>query len=128
MTLAIQTSAILFLSSITATAQATVDRAYLERMNDQGIVAYCTTQGFLEPDAEHFFQVGTVEIFGVVDPSPSAELHQKKGREGISFLQGDEQSLEDLAAANEVSVKEVCAQYKSHVTLGRMMEKNKARK
>ncbi|WP_235818504.1 hypothetical protein [Brucella grignonensis] len=117
---------ILLLSSVTALAQTSTDEAYLERRNDQGIVAYCSDQGFLEPDSEEFFHVGTVEIFGEVEPSPEADLHEQKGRDGISYLQGDEQSLEDLAAANDVDVKAVCEQYKSQVTLGRMMAKNKA--
>ncbi|MCX2697559.1 MULTISPECIES: hypothetical protein [Ochrobactrum] len=116
---------IMMLSSVTALAQANADPAYLERRNDQGIVAYCSNLGFLEPDSEEFFHVGTEEIFGEVESSAEADVHEQKGREGISYLQGDEQSLSDLAAANDVDVKTVCAQYKSQVTLGRMMKKNK---
>jgi len=126
LSLAIPTLTILLLFSISALSQTNADEAYLERQNDQGIVAYCIAQGFLEPDSEEFFHVGTVAIFGEVAPSPEAELHVQKGRDGISYLQGDEQSLEDLAAANDVDVKTVCKQYKSQVTLGRMMAKNKA--
>ena len=117
---------ILLLSSVTALAQTSADPAYLERLNDHGIVAYCSEQGLLEPDSEEFFRVGTVEIFGEIEPSPEADLHEQKGRDGISYLQGDEQSLEDLAAANDVDVKAVCERYKSQVTLGRMMAKNRA--
>lgn len=123
---AISTLKILLLYSISALSQTSADEAYSERQNDQGIVAYCIAHGFLESDSEEFFHVGTVAIFGEVAPSPEAELHVQKGREGISYLQGDEQSLEDLAAANDVDVKAVCEQYKSQVTLGRMMAKNKA--
>lgn len=124
--LAIPALTILLLSSVSAVSQTSADEAYLERQNDQGIVAYCIAQGFLEPDSEEFFHVGTVAIFGEVEPSPEAELHIQKGRDGISYLQGDEQSLEDLAEANDVDVKAVCEQYKSQITLGRMMAKNKA--
>ncbi|NKB84495.1 hypothetical protein HED51_20505 [Ochrobactrum grignonense] len=59
---------ILLLSSVTALAQTSTDEAYLERRNDQGIVAYCSDQGFLEPDSEEFFHVGTVEILAKSNP------------------------------------------------------------
>jgi len=124
--LALPTLSSLLLSSVTTLAQNNEHPAYLERLNDQGIVAYCSDLGFLEPDSEKFFRVGTEAIFGEVESSAEADLHEQKGRDGISYLQGDEQSLEDLAAANEVDVKEVCEQYKSQVMLGRMMAKNKS--
>lgn len=111
-----------------ADAQGTADSAYLERRNDHGIVVYCSGKGLLDPDAEQFFKVGTDEIFGEVENTPEAELHEQKGREGISYLQGEEQSLTDLAAAHGVSVDEVCGQYRGQITLGRMMAKNKAGK
>jgi hypothetical protein len=111
-----------------AAAQGIEDSAYLERRNDHGIVVYCSGKGLLDGDAEQFFKVGTDEIFGEVENTPEADLHEQKGRDGISYLQGEEQSLTDLAAANGVSVAEVCGQYKAQITLGRMMAKNRAGK
>jgi hypothetical protein len=109
-----------------ACAQGSAIPAYLERRNDHGIVAFCIGKGLLDADSEQFFQVGTDEIFGDVENTPEADLHEQKGRDGISYLQGDEQSLEELAAANGVTLTEVCGQYRGQVTLGRMMAKNKA--
>jgi hypothetical protein len=108
-----------------ASAQGTADSAYLERRNDHGIVVYCSGKDLLDPDAEQFFKVGTDEIFGEVENTPEADLHEQKGRDGMSYLQGEEQSLADLAEANGVSVAEVCGQYKAQITLGRMIAKNK---
>jgi hypothetical protein len=111
-----------------AGAQGTADSAYLERRNDHGIVVYCSSKGLLDADAEQFFKVGTDEMFGEVKNTPEADLHEQKGRDGISYLQGEEQSLADLAEANDVSVAEVCGKYKAQITLGRMMAKRKAGK
>jgi len=124
--LAFSAATFLLLSSLTAFAQTNADPNYLERRNDHGIVAYCSGRGLLEVDAEKYFRIGTEEIFGEVETSPEADLHEQKGREGISYLQGDEQTLEDLATANDVDIQAVCEQYKSQVTLGRMMAKNRA--
>ncbi|MGU3575496.1 hypothetical protein ACLBWZ_08180 [Brucellaceae bacterium C25G] len=115
----------MLLSPIISFAQVNTDPAYLERRNDEGIVTYCIQLGFLENDSEEFFRVGTEAIFGEVETSAEADEHEQKGRDGISYLQGDEQSLDDLAEANEVEVKDVCEQYKPQVTIGRMMAKNK---
>ncbi|WP_421400325.1 hypothetical protein [Agrobacterium fabrum] len=116
----------LAISAIGASAQDTTVSAYLERRNDQGIVAFCSSKGLLEADSGQFFKVGTDEIFGDVENTPEANLHEQKGRDGISYLQGDEQSLTDLAAANGVGLEDVCGQYKGQIVLGRMMAKNRA--
>ena len=126
--LAVSTSTFLLLSSLTVFAQTNIDPDYLERRNDQGIVGYCIGRGLLASDSEEFFRVGTEEIFGEVETSAEADLHEQKGREGISYLQGEEQTLEDLASANDVDIQAVCEQYKPQITLGRMMAENRAKK
>lgn len=107
-------------------AQDSIDPSYLEKRNDLGIIAFCSDKGLLDKDSEEFFQVGIDEIYGEVPDSDEADLHEQKGRDGISYLQGDEQPLEELAEANNVDVAAVCKQYKSQVTLGRMIAKQKS--
>lgn len=108
-----------------AQAQDSSDPSYLEKRNDLGIIAFCSGKGLLAEDSETFFQISIDEIYGEMPDSEEADLHEQKGRDGISYLQGDEQSLDDLAAANNVDVAAVCDQYKSQVTLGRMIAKQK---
>lgn len=102
------------------------DPAYLERRNDQGIVGYCTGKGFLEADSETYFRIGTEEVFGPVKSTAEADLHEQKGRDGISYLRGEEQTLSDLAKENGVDLAKVCGQYKGQITLGKLMAKRKA--
>ena len=124
--------AILAFSLLTSAASGVVyaqdnsDPSYLEKRNDLGIIAFCSGKGLLEGDSEKYFKVGINEIYGELPSSDEAELHEQKGRDGISYLQGDEQSLDDLAAANNVDVAAVCNQYKGQVTLGKMMAKRKS--
>lgn len=109
-----------------AKAQDSSDPSYLEKRNDLGIIAYCSSKGLLADDSEKFFKIGIDEIYGEMPASEEADLHEQKGRDGISYLQGDEQPLDELAAANDVDVAAVCDQYKSQVTLGRMIAKQKS--
>ena len=39
----------------------------------------------------------------------------------MAYLEGEEQSIEDMAAANGVDVAEVCGQYKLHISLGKLI-------
>lgn len=97
------------------------DSFYLERRNDLGLVAYCSEHGMLPDDSYRYFKAGMDEIFGQTRNTPEGDLHERKGREGRAYLQGEEQSIEDLAAANEVDVAEVCDQYKVHISLGKVI-------
>ncbi|WP_019998997.1 hypothetical protein [Aureimonas ureilytica] len=93
---------------------------YLEKRNDLGLVAYCGERGLLPEDGYRFFKAGMNEIFGSRPETPEGELHEAKGRAGIAYLQGEEQTIEDMAADYEVDVAEVCGQYKSHISLGKI--------
>ena len=97
------------------------DPFYLERRNDLGLVAYCSQHGMLPDDSYRYFKAGMDEMFGPTRESPEGDRHERKGREGIAYLQGEEQSIQDMAAANEVDVAEVCGQYKVHISLGKVI-------
>ena len=108
------------LSPIAGASAGEDDAFYLEKRNDLGIVAYCAEHGMLPDDGYRFFKAGMDEIFGSRPETPEGELHEAKGREGIAYLQGEEQTIEDMAADYEVEVAEVCAQYKTHISLGKI--------
>lgn len=91
---------------------------YLETRNDLGIVAYCSEKGLLPANSETFFKAFMDSFFGKLPTSGEADLHEKKGREGISYLQGEEQPVDELAAANNVKVSDVCDQYRNMILMG----------
>ncbi|WP_421405418.1 hypothetical protein [Agrobacterium fabrum] len=70
--------------------------------------------------SETFFKAYVVSVFGNPPNSDDADLHEKKGREGIYYLQGDEQPVDELAAANNVEVSDVCQQYKLMILAGKI--------
>ncbi|WP_320200682.1 hypothetical protein RMR16_025015 (plasmid) [Agrobacterium sp. rho-13.3] len=105
-------------------AQPTSDPSYLEKRNDLGLVAYCTSKGLLPPDSEQFFKAGIDGIYGDLPSNLEADYHENRGRDGIVHLQGEEQSIDDLATENDVAVSEVCNQYKQQITLGKIMARN----
>ena len=96
------------------------DAFYLEKRNDLGLVAYCSERGMLPEEGYRFFKAGMDEIFGPRPETPEGKLHEAKGRAGIAYLQGEEQTIEEMAADYEVDVVEVCGQYKSHISLGKI--------
>ncbi|WP_320200679.1 hypothetical protein RMR16_025000 (plasmid) [Agrobacterium sp. rho-13.3] len=90
---------------------------YLERRNDLGIVAFCSGQGLLIPDAERYFRMIVQQTFRDPVHTSDGDVHEQKGREGIVFLQGYEQFVNDYAAAKGVGLQEVCDQYKIGINL-----------
>lgn len=113
--------------SASASAQDS-SRAYLEHRNDLGLIAYCSDKGWLPADSTQFFEIGIAEIYGKPSPTPKGDLHERKGREGISHLEGEEQTLAELAAENNVEVAEVCEQYKVQIKLGKAIAAGKKAK
>lgn len=97
------------------------NRDYLEHRNDLGVIAYCSSKGMLPPDSAQFFAVGIDEIFGKQSNTPKGDLHEQKGRDGIAYLDGDEQTLAELAADNKVPFSEVCDQYKLKIRLAKII-------
>jgi len=97
------------------------NRDYLEQRNDLGLIAYCSSKGMLPPDSAQFFAAGMDEIFGKQSNTPKGDLHEQKGRDGMAYLDGEEQTLADLAADNKVPVSEVCDQYKLKIRLGKII-------
>ncbi|SFK56004.1 hypothetical protein [Methylorubrum salsuginis] len=113
-----------FAASTGALAQDS-NRDYLEHRNDLGIIAYCSSKGMLPDDSAHYFAIGIDTLFGKQSSTPKGDLHEKKGRDGIVHLDGDEQTLAELAADNNVPVSEVCDQYKLKIKLSRIIAKGK---
>lgn len=111
---------LLSMSLVQAWAQDS-DPVYLEKRNDLGLVAYCSEHDMLPKDSERFFKLGIDEVHGRHADTPEGDLHERKGREGIAYLQGEEQSIGDMAAAYQVDVAEVCAQYKLPISLGKLI-------
>ncbi|ALN72570.1 hypothetical protein [Aureimonas sp. AU20] len=103
------------------------DPFYLEKRNDLGLVAYCSAHGMLPDDGYRFFKAGVDEIFGPRTNTPEGDLHERKGRDGIAYLQGEEQSIQEMAAAYDVDIAEVCGQYKVHISLGKIAASRRAK-
>lgn len=97
------------------------DQGYLEMRNDLGIVAYCAGKGLLAEDSEAAFRAGMEKLYGEKPASAEADLHEQKGREGISWLQGDGQTVDELAADNDVTVRDICEDYRKQVNIGRVI-------
>ncbi|WP_421405429.1 hypothetical protein [Agrobacterium fabrum] len=97
------------------------DPKYLEMRNDLGIVAYCAGKGLLEKDSQEALRAGMHKLFGEKTASAEADLHEQKGREGIFWFQGDGQTIDELAADNHVSVRDICEDYRRQVNIGRII-------
>lgn len=96
---------------------------YLKTRNDLGLVAFCTSKGLLPSNAERFFKFHIGDFHRKFPPAPGGDLHESKGREGISYLLGDEQPLEELAAANGVELADMCHEYRNEIFMGELISK-----
>ena len=99
----------------------------LERRNDLGLVSYCSAHGLLPKDSYRFFKAGMDEVFGPSPETPDGERHKRKRRAGIAYLRGEEQTIEDMAADDDVDVAKVCGQYEAHISLGKIAASRRAK-
>ncbi len=104
------------------------NRDYLEHRNDLGLIAYCSSKGLLPDDSPRYFAIGIDEIFGKQSSTPKGDLHERKGRDGIAYLDGEEQTIAELAADNKVQVSDVCDQYKLKIKLAKIIALKKQNK
>lgn len=128
MALALTSAASLGAFSIATSYARDSSSYYLESRNDLGLVAFCASKGLLPGDSERFFKAHIEEFYRKLPPTAGGDLHESKGRQGISYLQGDEQPLEELAAANGVELADVCHEYRNQIFMGKLITKRQPAK
>ena len=119
--------ALFLLLPIVSASARNSDSFYIERRGDLCLVAYCSEHSLLPNDSYRFFKTGKDEVFGPRPEMSDGERQERKRRAGIAYLRGEEQTIEDMAADDDVDVAEVCGQYELHISLGKIVASRRAK-